>query len=380
VLRTTALSTHSEQQFAPDGASPRLSALDGLRGIAVIVVFFFHFTGSPVGGYLGVDLFFVLSGYLITNVLLNSSEELPPLKTWQMFYYGRAFRILPALLEMFGLYAAIKLIFPGQVTMFRENIMSSLFMYSNWTRAFKYPYPDYLGHTWSLSIEEQFYLVWPILLLGLLKLRLKNAALSAVTGGLVFTLWISRFIMAGYHPDADRLYNGTDTRIDAILIGCLAAFAGRMPGFRGKVLRYKKLSVGALVAASAIGVWLMTTINWMDLWLYQYGLCLFTFSSAAVVLYLVTFPNGIASRCFGWKPLVYAGRRSYAIYLFHLPIFVCLTSIYKITPGWKSAAIGAGPTLLLAIASWRYIEQPALRFKNKKYDRVLKAFQTSAAN
>ena len=94
-------------------------------------------------------------------------------------------------------------------------------------------------------------------------------------------------------------------------------------------------------------VWIIATINWPDLWLYRYGLSLFTLSSSVIVLYLSAFPGGIASRCFSWKPLTYVGKRSYAIYLFHLPIFMFLTTIYKVPIGWKAAAIGSVPTLLL---------------------------------
>jgi peptidoglycan/LPS O-acetylase OafA/YrhL len=380
VLRATTLFTQPEPQSVADAGVPRLLALDGLRGIAVTVVFFFHFTQIPLGGYLGVDLFFVLSGYLITNVILKSSEELPALDAWKLFYYGRVLRIFPALFEMLGLYGIMKLMYPAQITLFTENVVSSLFMYSNWTRAFHYPYPDYLGHTWSLAIEEQFYLLWPILLLVLLKCRLRNAALVWFTGGLVLTLWLVRFAMVAHNPDPDRLYNGTDTRIDAILIGCLAAFIARTRTFRAHVTRKSALSGVFFTLAVAIGLWMVARINWPDLWLYRYGLCLFTLSSTVIVLYLSTFSDGLASRCFSWKPLVYVGKRSYAVYLFHLPIFMFLIGIYKLPIGWKVAAIGGPATLLLAALSWRFVEQPALRLKSRKYERVLKAYRASAAS
>lgn len=350
---------------------PRLLVLDGLRGIAVLLVLAFHFSWYPAGGWLGVDLFFVLSGYLITSTILHDvhsgrSGVFRPIDAGR-FYGGRALRILPAMFEMFALYGAIKLLDPQKVTRFWDNINSTVFLYSNWSRALRWGYPDFLGHTWSLAIEEQFYLIWPVVLLLFLRSARGERALGGVVAAAIAVIAILRYRMTGAHPDFDRLYNGTDTRIDTILMGCLAALISQSDRFR-KVVLGSKLSCSVISAmASAFIVWMFVNMKWQNPWFYRYGIPLFYVSGAAIVIHVCSFPNMLAPRLLKWTPLTFAGRRSYGIYLFHFPILIALNLIYGKMQGWECALLGVPPTFLLATLSWRYVEYPALQLKKRLF-------------
>lgn len=344
---------------------PRLPVLDGVRGIAIVVVLIYHFVTFPSGGFLGVDLFFVLSGYLITTRLLYDANEFG-LTHLRNFYYGRVLRIMPAVFEMLLLYSAMKLARPAQIHLFRENVLSALFLYSNWTRAFLMGYPDYLGHTWSLAIEEQFYLFWPATLFVILKFRSRRTLLPWVTLGMVVGLWVLRYAMAVNHAPPDRLYNGTDTRIASILIGCFVAAIFQRPGFGQFVERNKTAATSCFVLAIAAMGWIVAAAGLQTMWVYEWGLCVFSTGSAVVVAYVRTFQTGIAGKLLAWKPLVYLGKRSYGIYLLHFPIFMWLLFIDKLHPGAQVALLGTVLTLPLAAFSWRFVEEPCMRFGKRR--------------
>jgi len=207
--------------YYPLGYKP---ALDGLRALAVLPVLLFH--GGVPGfqwGYIGVDVFFVISGYLITDTLLKEQAETGCISLLG-FYRRRALRLLPAL----ALVCLAVLLFMGLVAnswnqAWRE-IAIVAFYAGNWTRALGTGLPQYLGHTWSLAIEEQFYIRWPALLLAILALNPTIISSLRLILALVIAVTCWRIFLALYGASADRLYNGTDTRADALLIGAALAF------------------------------------------------------------------------------------------------------------------------------------------------------------
>jgi peptidoglycan/LPS O-acetylase OafA/YrhL len=213
--------------YYPLGYKP---ALDGSRAVAILAVLLFHGGAPGFGwGYIGVDLFFVLSGYLITSILLVEHAKVGRISLLD-FYRRRALRLFPALAALcltFLVYAAVALDDPTQGI--REVLIVALYA-GNWIRAFSLGQPQYLGHTWSLAIEEQLYLVWPLLIWGVLFLS-KGSAAKALR--LVVALAIAsigwRAILALQGATADRLYNGSDTRADALLIGAALALALATP-------------------------------------------------------------------------------------------------------------------------------------------------------
>ena len=345
-------------RLLPGTNEPRLEALDGVRGFSVIIVALFHYSLHPIGGYLGVDVFFVLSGFLITSVVLREGTDF----NWsraRMFYIKRALRIVPALLEMLVLFSIMKLIFRAQITHFAGELLSSLFVYSNWTRSFDLGYPFYLGHTWSLAIEEQYYLIYPLFLMMVLRGRSGRWMLAAVAASLALIFCVERFILTNQHASALRLYDGTDTRIPAILIGCVAAVL-----IETRSVRERLSSIWLATLALAGILAMVATIDWKDPWLYRYGLGILAICSVLLIIHLHTVPGSPLSRCFAWKPLAYTGKIAYGIYLFHLPVFMCFGWIMK-WPVPKTMLVGFPITLALAALSWRFVERPALQLKSR---------------
>jgi peptidoglycan/LPS O-acetylase OafA/YrhL len=354
----------------------RVPSLDGLRGIAVLTVLSFHFTGKPAGGWLGVEMFFVLSGYLITTSILREIHSEPGADRvfrWAdagRFYFGRALRIFPAMFEMIALYALIKLSHPSAVKLFRENVLSTLFFYSNWSRALRWGYPDYLGHTWSLAIEEQFYILFPFVLLLFLRSRRGERALAWSLLGLIVLLGIARAARVGANPDFDRLYNGTDTRIDAIALGCLLAFMARSSKVQEMVKRLAGrrswLRTVLISCSVALPAWMIARTDWRQAWCYYYGLDLFAMCCAFAVIYIALAPESNFARVLGWRPLAFIGKRSYGLYLFHCPLMMAMFFLYKVPLGFEMTLLCGTLTLVLAMLSWRYVEAPILRLKRRR--------------
>jgi peptidoglycan/LPS O-acetylase OafA/YrhL len=194
-----------------------IPALDGVRGVAVLGVLLLHFRFSGVpGGGIGVDIFFVLSGFLITRVLLAGYARGDPLA---IFYSHRFVRLFPALLFLCAIYLAFGLIFLDKNQTWLD-LESSLSYAANWTRAFVDGAPQYLGHTWSTAIEEQFYLLWPALLLLTLRATNKNFCTLA-TLSLLAVVFVWRHTLLADGASFDRIYNGSDTRCDGLLLGCI---------------------------------------------------------------------------------------------------------------------------------------------------------------
>lgn len=312
-------------------------ALDGLRGIAVLLVLTTHLRvpGFGVAPAVGVVIFFALSGFLITSLLLERDEPL------RRFYARRAARLMPAMLTCLALYAALQLTIGGRIAE-PHLVVGALTYSSNWVQAAGlYATDTGLGHMWSLAVEEQFYLLWPLVLLGLVRLP-RRWALVAVAAAVAASLLarVALYGSEGYH----RAYYGFDTRADELLIGCWLALlvSGRVerraPGW---------LAVAALVAA----VGLSWTPVPFDTVLMPTVVALLT----AVVLWVGV--NGSV-----WLPprwLMWVGRRSYAIYLYHLPI---RWAVEQYVDDWRVIApTVAAATLLLAEVSWRVVEQPFLR-------------------
>ncbi len=344
----------------------RLDALDGLRGIAILVVMTYHFFNSPVGGFLGVDLFFVLSGFLITNRLLRDSADFGA-RQLRDFYYGRVLRIAPALAEMILLFGAMHLAYPLKATLFRENVLSSVFLVSNWALASQRPYPDYILHTWSLSIEEQYYLIWPLIIFVTLRAARGERALAWVAGLATAALWGVRFLLA-LNPAIRpyRLYFGTDTRIPSILMGCLIAVLLRDRQFRAALQRRPRRAavIAGIALAAVIGC--VARFDWCDRPMYYWGLSLFSSACAVIVVYFVTFGQSAAGRALTWRPLIWMGKRSYGLYLFHYPIFRWVLGVLNVKTGWKMLLFCGPPTLVLATLSWRYIEEPFMRLRYRR--------------
>ena len=348
-----------------EGTSPYLPGLDGIRAIAVLSVILFHLNfGWASGGLLGVQVFFVLSGYLITDLLMAEYRRHHGIALAQ-FWIRRARRLLPALFVVLFVTVGWATLFDrSQLAALRSDLPSGIFYFSNWWFIFhhvsyfaKFGPPSPLGHLWSLSIEEQFYLIWPLLVLVAMKylhsrrtviiLTLTAAAASAIEMGILFV------------PDGDptRVYDGTDTRVFALLIG--AALAMALP--RNQVFAPVSVNARRLLDAvgglSLLGIFLMFWLtSQYDSFLYEGGMVLLALLTALLIAVTI-HPGSHLAGLLGWEPLRWVGERSYGIYLWHYPVIV-LTTPLDSSPSVVRASLQIAATLVLAALSWRFIEQP----------------------
>lgn len=314
-------------------------ALDGLRGIAILLVLAVHADGLIPGGWFGVDLFFVLSGFLITSILIGEWGAKGRISLSD-FYRRRGLRLFPALALMLGVYVLLG-----------GDRLAALYgaTYSmNVVRAAGVVVPDGMEHLWSLAAEEQFYLVWPPILYLALRRGVTPKMLATALLLVIVAAMTWRAVLASSAPHY-RLVLGPDTHADPILIGCIAGlafsfrFVSRVPSW---------LASAALVPASVLVAFLgyrhFTS---------AYGLATpaFALACAVVVLACVLHRNWWFGRLVNRAPLRYLGRISYGVYLWHLPLYFAL--------GWE---VGLPLALAISALSYRYVEQPFLRRKRPR--------------
>ena len=350
-------------------------ALDGIRALAVIAVMAFHAGVSWLpGGFLGVDAFYVLSGFLITSLLLR--ERLATGRVALGAFWGRrARRLLPALLVVLVVVAVAgrSLLDPETVHLLRADSLAALFYVANWRMLLRghggyfaaTASPSPLEHTWSLGIEEQFYLLWPLLVLLLLARRaglrrmlvvcLAGAGASAVAAALQF------------HPgtDVSRVYYGTDTRAQALLVGSALATAlalrplSTLPARR--LARLSRTAGGAALAGAAFTAWAWTHAGGTSRWLYLGGFLAVAAATAAPIAHLAVAPAGLTARVLSLPPLPAVGRVSYGLYLWHWPVYQAATAEHTGQTGLRLLALRVGVTLALALSSYALVEQPVRR-------------------
>jgi peptidoglycan/LPS O-acetylase OafA/YrhL len=420
-----------------------LPGLDGLRALAVAAVVAYHLGyGWAQGGLLGVGVFFTLSGYLITDILAGQWAARGRIRLAD-FWLRRARRLLPALFVMLAVVTVWVNVFarsflPG----FRGNVIASVFYVSNWwyidqhaSYYARFAPPAPLDHLWSLAVEEQFYLIWPwvVLLLVWLATRahkrrrsladgpggpaasVSSGPAASVSGGpapavnggpyltrgsrlalAVVTLvlaTVSAFAMAIlFHPgyDPTRVYEGTDTRAAGLLIGAALAFVWptRRPkaGPHGAAVDRKVpaaarwlLDVLGVAGLAVIGLLVWRTNEYSD-FMFRGGLVLLSVATAATVAAVVT-PGSLLGRALGYTPLRWIGVRSYGIYLWHYPIIVLTaaagTAGMPVSPVRAVAIVAA--TLAVAAASWRFIEEPIRRGARLRWVVPAKPSETQAA-
>ncbi|MGO8873918.1 MAG: acyltransferase family protein [Acidimicrobiales bacterium] len=349
-----------------EGTSPYLPGLDGIRAIAVLSVIAFHLNfGWASGGLLGVQVFFVLSGYLITDLLVAEYHRHEGIDL-QQFWIRRARRLLPALFVMlFATVGWATMFDRSQLSALRSDLPPGIFYVSNWWFIFhhisyfaKFGPPSPLGHLWSLSIEEQFYLIWPLLVLvgmrfihtrrTMIIITLAAAVASATEMGLLFV------------PDGDptRVYDGTDTRAFALLVGAALAFALPRRQAFGPVASGARRMLDAIGGLSLVGIFMMFWLtNQYESFLYEGGMVLLALLTA-LLIGVTIHPGSHLQVVLGWEPLRWVGERSYGIYLWHYPVIV-LTTPLNAPPNVLRATLQIVATFVLAELSWRYIEQPA---------------------
>lgn len=335
--------------------------LDGLRAIAVLAVIVFHvFPLGLSGGFLGVDIFFVLSGYLITSLLMQERAAHGNFSL-RNFYVRRCLRLLPALTWLIFIFLLVSYCFSEIFGSFPDRLKEaflSLTYVTNWARAFDlYPPNPFLGHTWSLAIEEQFYILWPIILTGLLALSSRGSRclpLAIVMGIVIICAWRIMLIMDG--AAIDRVYNGLDTRADALMWGALVAILPlRLWSERAGTLFILLSSLAAVLLL----VYFFIYSNWESREHYIWKLPLLYFSMALLIGLVA---SGVTSAFFlQISPLVFTGRISYGLYLWHVPILIVLLKTGF--AGTRLLLLVLVLSYIFATFSWFVIERPALRLR-----------------
>jgi peptidoglycan/LPS O-acetylase OafA/YrhL len=353
-------------------------AIDGLRAVAVLAVLAYHWPASWMpGGFLGVEVFFVISGYLITSLLLG--ERVRTGRTdFKQFWIRRARRLLPALYALLVVVSAAWLIWhPSEVAGLRGAVAAAAVYVSNWYLiAVKQSYfesvarPSPVLHLWSLAVEEQFYLVWPLALAGLLRLFRRRMRL-VLMATLALAAGSAALGMVLYHPGLDpyRIWYGTDTRAAGILLGAALAIAVPPWRMRATVHRSATVLLNVLAVVSLAGVvWMFVHLNEFDPFVYHGGFVLLDLLTVALILSLVHPATTVVSRAMSLGPLVWIGRRSYGIYLWHWPIFVVTRPGLDVSyGGWQLLGVRLGATLVAAELSYRFVELPVRNGSLKRW-------------
>jgi peptidoglycan/LPS O-acetylase OafA/YrhL len=361
---------------------PHRAGFDGLRALAVIGVLLYHADiGWAQGGFLGVDLFFVLSGFLITSLLVQEVATSGRISLLR-FYRRRARRLLPALFVMLAVSMTAMLLFwPGEAAQVRGDMLGAILYVANWWfighhlsyfQSIGRPSP--FQHLWSLGVEEQFYLVWPVCVLLMLRgrataRRLATVGTVALVGALASTGWMAYLAVRGdvpFRTDSSRVYFGTDTHAMGLMIGAAAAVAlvllRRSPRRARLDSRAVSLAADVVGGAAVVGLCLaMAMVSEFSTALYRGGFLWFSLL-AVVAVVVADRAVGRFGRVLGWSPLQWVGTRSYGLYLWHWPIFVFSRPQLDVHVPWLvDLVFRLTLTALLSELSYRYVEQPIRR-------------------
>lgn len=399
-----------------------IPALDGLRTLAVVAVVLYHLNLTwAQGGLLGVTIFFVLSGYLITRLLLNEVAKTGRIDL-KSFWIRRIRRLFPAVVTVVVVTCALCTIFNHvMLTKMRPDILPSLLFFNNWWQiAQDVSYfnalgdPSPLTHFWSLAIEEQFYLIWPPLLLAMVSMHMSKPSTRRVVLGLAAVSAIAMMVLYDPAADPSRVYYGTDTRVFSLLLGAWMAFIpdrdlapvrlarrlglDRLVAKHGKNAEDKQdakagntaetapaqpsalvrfwsspASIDVLGIVGLVGLAAMVALtNGYTAFQYRGGTLLCSILTLMVIAACVQ-PQGMVARALSAEPLVWVGKRSYSIYLWHYPLLLLMNPVANIndTPWWQYIL---QVLLVVAVAecSYRFIETP---FRKGAFGRTVSEFR-----
>jgi peptidoglycan/LPS O-acetylase OafA/YrhL len=356
-------------------------ALDGVRAIAILSVLASHMFSTLGPGGDGVDVFFVLSGFLITTLLLQEHHSTGRISL-RAFWWRRAARLLPALLVMCPVVAVASiLIKPEGWRTTAVGIVPALLYVSAWVRASGVSDLAWMGHTWSLSVEEWFYFGWPLCMIAALRRGSRATAwiIAAACLAVVYRL-VSEQSGLPFH----YLYNAPDQRACQLLIGCAAGAGLFALGER------RGLYARAFIAAGVIGSLVVgATLSGLAAEHAKHGISyisgqstVIALGTAAAILSFVVAPRWLLARTLAWRPLIWTGRRSYGLYLWHFPIFGLVLLGQGPLAGVEldgARVLAIGLSFGIAAISFRYVERPAIRWVRNREAEKRRTHEVAAA-
>ncbi|RAZ84548.1 acyltransferase [Mesorhizobium hawassense] len=336
----------------------RNAALDGLRAVAIGLVVAFHCNRAVApGGFVGVDIFFALSGFLITSMLWAERASTGTI-AFGRFYLRRAIRLWPALVLSLAAYLAVApIVFPHSAAV-RNAFLAGLYL-SDYSRAFWGVPRVELNHTWSLSVEAHFYLLWPAVILLLARFAGRRAFFVLIMAFLAATLW--RIIDLGLGLDFWRTYYRFDTRMSGLILGGAVAV---LP-WRPTSAWAESLGIAGLCAIALS----LATLQWQTATPLTIGGILVDLASACIVLALAGPAKTVVAWMLSLRPVVYIGRISYSIYLWHYPIIIALRAGPTASLSWWASLIVVAASITIAALSYRFIEKPLISVGRSFYMR-----------
>ena len=363
--------SHRDTTRSP-ASMPYLAGLDGVRALAIVAVLLYHADIAWIpGGFLGVEVFFVVSGYLITALLLGERASTGRIDL-KRFWIRRARRLLPALaVFMAGSYALAVLLADDVVDQWREEALAAAFYVANWfgiandvSYAEGFGRKSFLHHLWSLAVEEQFYLLWPIVLWGGLRLIGRRGMVVATLGliaGSAALMWVL------YQPltDPTRVYYGTDTRAQGLLVGAVLAMVWQPWRWQHRTVARRRI---VSWSASVVGLGALGVVGWA-MWRYDLSITtaeplfrggfLITSGATALVIAAVATQRSPLGSVMAVAPLRWIGTRSYGLYLWHWPIYQLTRPRVDVDLGqWETLGLRLVLTVMVTEASYRIIETP----------------------
>ena len=353
-----------------------IPALDGVRAIAVLFVVIYHavlvvpaLKPFVNGGFLGVDIFFVLSGFLITSILLKEFDATQDI-SFKNFYMRRFLRLMPAYwLQLVLLFLFAYQAFPkseADKLYGNHNFVYAFLYLTNWERALDgSEVTGLLSHTWSLAIEEQFYLFWAGFLFLMLRRLKRNSIIMTTAGIIVFTVVFRAFRWQG-RESVDFLYNAFDSRMDALLVGCLISQLISWKMLPTTFLASRWLDLCGLVSLwIAIAIVFNLSDSYFSPFLYQGGFTVFALAIGVIVVWLVNRSENLARRFLELRPMRWVGKTSYGLYLWHS---ITISYVFYSFPDWHASvklAMAFTLALTLTAISYYFLELPFLQLKKR---------------
>lgn len=343
--------------------SPHLVALDGIRGLAIAIVVIHHLKLPHIrGGWIGVDLFFVLSGFLITSSVMHQDGQ-----RMGAFLSRRFWRIAPALVVFLAWFALASLSAPDRRFRF-ETLGAAAAQVINLTQAGSRhgPFSPHVGHLWSLAAEAQFYLAWPLLLAWLLRRRTARCAILAAVVIAYVTSAILRWALVTSGMSWNRLYFGPDTRAAGFLAGCLVGLFYGWGAFRRSPVLAPAARVLAVPALAAVAAYVRFGPHFTEPAVYRWQITALTIAGGALVASGTTARGGPARPLLESRPLVWLGQTSYSLYLWHVPVIAAVVSRWPAISVLAKTLVVVPVSVLLAWVSFRLVERPWMSWSGRR--------------